>query len=262
MPRTRANLACGLCLALALVCVRTFAAEHELSATPNNGPLVVAGIFHGVLEAPANGVLADLHQLIATETGLPVAFEVQPIRRARHAFYAGRADSMFAVFPGVERPTPVVYSLPFAKMRRYIFTREGQPAAHSLPDLKDLRLGLVKGFIYNHLDMELLEAQGTQIHWSPNQNSNLKMLNAGRVDAIIATAYECALLTQNDISPPIYDADSPVTHYEFVYAFHDTASGRALEQQFSKAIQSLSALGKLKAINDLFDKKMDGVLAH
>jgi len=236
-------------------------AEHETTpAGKNNSAHVVAGIFHGVLEPPSNGVLADLHQLVANQTGLSVNFEIQPIRRARHAFYAGQADSMFAVFPGVDRPTPVIYSRSFAKIRRYIFTREDHAAISALEALKGLRLGLVKGFIYNHLNMDLLKAQGTQIHWSPDQKSNLKMLNAGRLDAIIATPYECALLTQGNIARPSYDADNPVTSYEFVYAFHDTPSGRALERRFSQAIDTLWAKDQLKKINELFDRKMDGVL--
>jgi len=219
---------------------------------------IVAGHYRGVLDSPTNGVLAEIHQLIAAETGLPTSLEISPVRRARHTFYSGDAQGIFSVFNAVERPMEVVYSVPFAKLSRYLFTRHGQPALQKLSDLKGLRLGLVQGYIYNQLDMDLLAAQGTAIHWAIDQEANLRMLSAGRLDVLVATPYECVMLAKASQLPrPEYDLGSPITHYEFVYAFHDTAQGIALEEKFSASIQRLKALNILQPLAGKFQATMD-----
>lgn len=219
---------------------------------------IVAGQYRGVLDSPTSGVLAEIHHLIAAETQLPVSFEISPVRRARHTFYSGGAQGIFAVFNAVDRPKSVIYSLPFAKLSRYLITGHGQPVLRTLSDLKGLRVGLVNGYIYNHLDMELLAAQGTIVHWSPDQEANLRMLSAGRLDVIVATPYECVMLAkQSQLPRPSFDLGSPITHYEFVYAFHETAQGNVLQEKFSKAIQRLEALNILQPLSSKFQAKMD-----
>jgi len=218
----------------------------------------VAGQYRGVLDSPTKGVLAEMHQLIAAETGLPTSLEISPIRRARHTFYSGDAQGIFSVFNAVKRPMEVIYSVPFAKLSRYLFTKRGQPVLRELSDLKGLRLGLVQGYIYNQLDMDLLAAQGTTIYWAIDQEANLRMLSAGRLDVLVATPYECVMLAKVSKLPrPEYDADSPITHYEFVYAFHSTAQGLALEEQFSASIRRLEALNKLQPLASQFQATMD-----
>ncbi len=219
---------------------------------------IVAGHYRGVLESPKSGVLAEIHQLIAAETGLPTSLEISPVRRARHTFFSGDAHGIFSVFNAVERPMDVIYSVPFARLSRYLFTRHGQPVLQKLSDLKGLRLGLVQGYIYNQLDMDLLAAQGTTIHWAIDQGANLRMLSAGRIDVLVATPYECVMLAKASQLPrPEYDIGSPITHYEFVYAFHSTAQGIALEETFSASIRRLEARNKLQPLSSQFQATMD-----
>jgi len=219
---------------------------------------IVAGHYRGVLESPTSGVLAEIHQLIAAETGLPTSLEISPVRRARHTFFSGGAHGIFSVFNKVERPMEVIYSVPFAKLSRYLFTKHGQPVLQKLSDLKGLRLGLVQGYIYNQLDMDLLTDQGTTIHWAIDQEANLRMLSAGRIDVLVATPYECVMLAKaSQLPTPAFDITSPITHYEFSYAFHTTAQGVALEETFSASIRRLEARNKLQALSSQFQATMD-----
>jgi ABC-type amino acid transport substrate-binding protein len=106
--------------------------------------------------------------------------------------------------------------------------------------------------------MDLLEAQGNTIHWSPDQEANLRMLSAGRLDVLVATPYECVMLAkQSQLPRPEFDLTSPITHYEFVYAFHETAQGIALQKKISEAIQSLEALNILQPLASRFEATMD-----
>ncbi len=219
---------------------------------------IVAGQYRGVLDSPTSGVLAEIHQLITAETGLSVNLDISPARRARHLFYSGEAVGSFAVFNAVKRPMRIIYSVPFLTLNRYLITAQGQPALRKLSELKGLRVGLVQGYIYNRLDMDLLADQGTTIHWSHDQEANLRMLSAGRVDAVIATPIECVMLAKQSRLPrPVYDLESPITQYEFVYAFHETDQGHTLQATFSAAIQRLEARNELQPLADQFKTTMN-----
>lgn len=220
---------------------------------------IVAGEYKGVLEASGKGVLWQVHKLVAAEAEVDANFTVLPMRRARHGFYAGHSQGLFAVFTGVDRPVPVVYSAPFAKVNRYIFTAPGHRKLTGLTQLAGKKLGLVLGHVYSRLDVDLLRLQQTEIQTSPTQLNNVRMLISGRVDAILGNAYGIGeLLTRADLPALEYDFHSPVTQYEFAYAFHDNLEGRILRERFSHAIVALTQSGQLARLTAQFEQSMNG----
>ncbi len=228
------------------------AAAHSQSVT------IVAGEYKGVLESSGEGVLWDIHRLVVKQVDIGSDFKVLPMRRARHGFYAGHWQGLFAIFAGVDRPVPVVYSAPFATVKRHIFTAPGTQKLHNLNQLAGKRLGLVLGHVYSRLDKDLLRLQGTEIQTSPTQLTNVRMLISGRLDAIVGNAYGIGELL-SDAELPLLEVDmgSPVTEYDFAYAFHDDPQGRLLAERFSSAIKELKQSGELSVLAKQFERGID-----
>ncbi len=227
-----------------------------IAVTAHSQPgAIIAGEYKGVLESSGEGVLWDIHQLIVTQVGIDMDFQVMPMRRARHEFYSGRWQGLFAIFAGVDRPVPVVYSAPFATVKRYIFTAPGTQKLNHLNQLAGKKLGLVLGHVYSRLDQDLLRLQGTEVQVSPTQLTNVRMLISGRLDAILGNAYGIGELLSGAELPLLeYDLGSPVTEYEFAYAFHDTPKGRLLAERFSAAIKQLNQSGELSVLAKQFEQ--------
>ncbi len=201
--------------------------------------VMTAGQYSGVLDPSGTGLLIEINTLVMNELGLSINLQVMPLRRAWHTFYAGKSQVQFAVFTDAKRSTTILYSAPFASINRYIMVKNGSPQITSLPELKFKRVGLVQGHPYGDLNI-LLKHQNSYIHYSSSQLSNLRMLNSGRINAIVANPFEIATLTKNEGSAmPTFDTQQPISINRFAYAFHNTEEGRRLQNMFTEAITKL-----------------------
>lgn len=138
------------------------------------------------MEANGSGPLYDIHlevvAFLEQQFGVGVRTQIVPPVRADQMYRSGEANAFVPDFCDIDPPVPSVKSIPFAQIKRYIFTAPAQPPLHTLDQLDGLKLGLVRGYHY-----ALPNTLGAQLVMTLNQRNALRMLNGRRVDAIIAS---------------------------------------------------------------------------
>jgi len=188
----------------------------------------------------------------AKRAGHEIELRIFPGRRALAMFNSGEGDVLAPVQLELMNPGPfeqkVVGSEPIVNRPRFIFSKQNSKIYRSFDDLKNIRLGLVRGFKYgqtidNHPELN--------ITFGNDIPQLVQMLNRDRIDAIIAFPHSIRRLKNLKVEEvPIYDSTSPITPNHIAFAFRDTPRGRALRDSISNAMVDMKrdgTMGRLAA---------------
>lgn len=183
----------------------------------------------------------------AKRAGHEIKLEIYPGKRALSMFNAGIGDVLAPVQLELMSPGPfkvqVIGSEPVLNTPRFIFSRAYTKLYHTLEDLRGIRLGLVSGFKYgDHIDGN----PNLNVHMANNVPTLLKMLNSGRIEALIAFPHSIRRIKNlhpNEI--PIYDKNSPIAPNHIAFAFRDTPRGNSLRDSLSAAMVSMKEDGTM-----------------
>lgn len=198
------------------------------------------------MEAEGKGPLYEVHLEVVSflehRFNATIKTHVVPPVRADQMYRAGQVRAFVPDFCDVSPPVTSVKSIPFAQIKRYIFTPPDRPAITALSGLNGLKLGLVRGYHY-----ALPQSLTAQKVMAVNQRNALRMLNGHRVDAIIASPAEIAEIAQSDgLAMPTFAVDHPLIDKALCYSFADDMMGRLLAVAASEKLLELRANGFLK----------------
>ncbi|MDN3637835.1 transporter substrate-binding domain-containing protein [Simiduia curdlanivorans] len=215
-------------------------------SAPINFSLMTIPVY---IEENKTGPMYEAHQEIIE--ALSATFEsainttISPPLRAQQNFIAGRAQALMPDFCDANVGVPNLHSVPFARVIRYILTPPNSPSISDYAALKGKKVGLVRGYAY---DIEGKAGEGMELIWTTSQRQTVRMLNSGRLDAIVANLEEVAQIVKSEGGPmPSVDISHPVLDRSLCYVFHDNQLGRHLALEVSRQIIELRRQGKLAA---------------
>lgn len=126
--------------------------------------------------------------------------------------------------------------------------RQKFDAVQSIEDLKKLRLGTIGSW----LSVDILKSSGINVETSPTFEGLLRMLNAGRFDALTCTFPTGVEVYDKYVSsyPDIVIEDRLMLHYPFpsYFWFRNTDDGRRRAERVRKGLESMVQDGRLKKI--------------
>lgn len=223
--RLRGSLVVGLFLVSCAV-----AAEPVTVAVP---PL------DSLLEEDGQGVYQRLMDRALEALGTEVRQYYYPYRRSLQAFEAGQVDCLFSftdVLLQQHDRDDIVYSYPLGKFRFHIFTRADEAPLRSLEELEGLVVGSVMG---HDVYLDLVEGLELPLEVARSDFHGVRMLRAGRLDALIAAV--------PDISPYLdqlsHDPDSPLLESHDRLNCHNTERNRDFLKALSAELARLREQG-------------------
>jgi ABC-type amino acid transport substrate-binding protein len=136
------------------------------------------------------------------------------------------------------------YSVDYISLR--VFTNTGDEKIARLEQLTGKRVGLWLGYDPN----TFLKGINATIEITPSEKIRIKMLAAGRVDAIIGFTPD-VMLAADALNVPLPHYDDALALFQNVGASlvcHDTPTNRVFITKFNRILGSLKKTGKLKEI--------------
>jgi|GEM_PF-1947916 len=147
--------------------------------------------------------------------------------------------------PGVDEKK-FISSDPIDRVSLRIFTRPDNPKVGDIKELSGKRVAL-----WNGLDPKIFLANiEANIETTPNEAIRVKMLNAGRIDAILGFTPDVLLAAESlGFSPPHYDESLALFRNEGAsLVCHDNKQNREFILRFNKHLTRLKASGELREI--------------
>jgi hypothetical protein len=205
---------------------------------------IVAVAIDGLHQSDGNGLY---DQIIATaaQNGADVSVKALPPNRAFALFESGKAP---CITPANKNPAfydfpfETVQSTPMFVAKVYIFTPDGTAPVSDLKALQGQKVGIRTGMPYG----QDVEGAGLNFVDAPTIESNIKKLQAGRIDSFIAyypdvyTAFD-----QLGMAPLPHAVDAPVATHEDSILCRTDMGGEGIVASFNKALDAMSADGSL-----------------
>ncbi len=166
--------------------------DSSLSDVKQRGSLVVgADIPYGVMEfydgdGQPTGIDIDIAQAIASQLGVSLELKKMPFDQLFGAVVSGEVDVVIsAVTITPERQKEMLFSVPYLDAGLSIAVREDNVSITSLEDLKDKKVGVLKGTIAEDLVTESKHIDSSLIVRYQINDKRIQGLLDGQVDAII-----------------------------------------------------------------------------
>jgi polar amino acid transport system substrate-binding protein len=194
----------------------------------------------GHIESPTKGHFVELTLAIAKEARLDIDIQISPPPRAIEGFMQGKSTVLFPALDVFFPPDhPVVRTKgSFNCKEDFVFTKKGNPAWHTLDEIKGKRVGLTQGYPYVK---EVLERKDIGFEMALSDEANVEKLMKGRLDAFVVekASGTRAFQNVNAFADMQVDYKRPVSRQDVYWAFHDNDEGRTLAQKFDKALFKL-----------------------
>lgn len=186
----------------------------------------------------------DLGWELARRAGIEAVFLIQPDKRARRLFYAGRADG-YMVVADTDIKGIVAKTSPIYRRHEYLWSLKSGERLDVLDDLKGKRVAIIQQYNY---PKNLIHNGDLYIIHTPSIKSAVRMLMAGRVDVVVSTRE----VVETEADAEMLSASAEPVFSENAYiVFQDTAKGQMLAEKFSAA---LAAIHKDGTYRQLFSK--------
>lgn len=182
-PFKAARLASGLLAVCALaltLCSPLHAREVVLSTT--------AWVPYIGLGLPGQGYVAEVAREALARSGHSLRLVFLPWARAVHMARQGKFDGYLPEYDSPEMQREFLFSAPFPGGPLGFFKRRTTPMLQSLEldDLKPYRIGVVRGYV----NTPQFDARtDLNKHYANDDEANLRMLLAGRIDLMLTDMY-------------------------------------------------------------------------
>lgn len=131
------------------------------------------------------GIDVDLMRELSRRTGVELHVHLQPFKRVLEELRQGRLDAGMAVLHSTEREAFLQYTGVLRLSRYQLFVRRGQEFPFErAEDLRGRSVAVVRGFLVGDTLREELSSARVRLESVASQEQTLRMLLAGRVDAI------------------------------------------------------------------------------
>lgn len=203
------------------------------------------------------GLDVELAQELLRRVGCRARLVEMPFARALLELEAGRLDLLPGTFPRPERRVYAHFSQPLLLGRNLLFLRQEAlgtlPAGAGLRQLvqQGLRLGVQKGVVYSPEYAELMRdpALSARLYVVPQQPSLWRMLNLGRIDAVIADEFTARhQLAQLGLRERIAASALVVSAEPSAHALSKRSNALDFLNRYDAALRSMVADGSYQAL--------------
>ncbi|KAA1176023.1 amino acid ABC transporter substrate-binding protein [Marinobacter salinexigens] len=166
--------------------------------------------------SPTEGIAVALFRELEYRTGFTFELMLAPWKRCLHWAKVGEFDGVMLLTHNLERAQYLVFPDPVHRAAKLIWSRrngELDRSFASFEDFQGLRIGTVSGVNYGKAFDDAVENHHLTIDTGPDLISNLKRLDLGRVDIVVATQLtgEYALKDHPDLRARLEYAAGPFT---------------------------------------------------
>ncbi|RCK29399.1 hypothetical protein TH1_05510 [Thalassospira lucentensis MCCC 1A00383 = DSM 14000] len=225
------------CLGVAMPCARAQSAPVR----------IVLPYIPLMAEGPTEGFFIEMYQEIAKRTDKDIVIDVAPPRRAVQAFVSGVYDALGA-FPSLTALPVSLASVPFYLRENLIFYKSGHFPADSLQHPDNLA-GHNVGLSAYPYPPAITNLAGVNFERAPNDQSLLRMLANGRLDAAILEKFSgFHLRDQLGLSDVIDIADVSVTTENIFPLFQANRKGIENQKAFNLALYDMLCDGTLATL--------------
>ncbi|QEL54092.1 transporter substrate-binding domain-containing protein [Chromobacterium paludis] len=159
---------------------------------------------------PGGGRLVRSVRTAFRQAGYQTEVRVMPWKRALASLASGEADGLIGAEQSSSTPAAMAVSVELMQDREYLFSRQTERAASAarLEVFRGKRVGVMRGSVVPEL-----RAVGMLVEEANNDEANLRKLQLGRLDLMLANADEVEHLVANEpalaqriqrLEPPIY----------------------------------------------------------
>lgn len=199
----------------------------------------------GLVENEKQGLFVDFVREIEQRAALNFDVHLKPTRRTQKDFKDGHVIGYFPeLYDSLPLPKDqLLVSEPFWVKTIHVFTlKQGGFVVDSLPQLEGRKIALVRGYTYGR---DVKNNPKIQKVYVDNDFQSLKMLQAGRVDAVLGDLESTvSALHELKLDKKVhYTVNSPLYALDVFFVFQKTEQGRALNHRVSKAIQEMKQEG-------------------
>lgn len=197
------------------------------------------------IESEERGTFVDLTREIAERLGIQIIIEIYPSIRAIDNF---RKNKSLIYLPGNE---PKLKGYDFYKsdpiFMKSVFIYSMAPTIYSnIGGLEGKRIGITMGYTY---PPELARAENAEIQEGPNDEANLRKLQAGRIDAFLGEEHSAnQAMSTLGFKNILYNKNKPLATEPIFYAFQKTPEGQKWRNKFNDLIKMMKKSGQLDKI--------------
>ncbi|WP_321404398.1 transporter substrate-binding domain-containing protein [Maridesulfovibrio sp.] len=201
---------------------------------------------------PYTGIVKDVFNAFAKETGDTIEFVRCPFNRSQRKFDAGEVDIEPMSNPAWRQSAKVigVFSKPFAVSDSIVLFNAEKAVPHAYPnELLGRTVGVVRGYVYPKYDPYF--ADGRIIpHVLENENKLVQLILAGRLDqALMNKDFALYQIKTNGLAGKLVVSE-PYDSPAMMIRFHP--SKKDAVPRFNKAIDKLLKDGTIKKIYDSY----------
>lgn len=231
-------------LACALIVFAVPYASIALSADADLSVMEIGGLY----QKDGKGLYDQV--VSAASAKSDVSFKIQhvPPKRAFANFETGKSLCMA---PANTNPDfynfsfKTVQSASMTEAKVYIFTKAGSSPVSDVTALKGMKVGVRQGMPYGNN----IENSGLSLVAASSIETNIKKLNAGRIDVFLAYWPDVyAAFDAMGVDPLPHAADQPVAVHNDSILCRDTPEGRAAIEAFDKGYKAIEGDGTLAKI--------------
>ncbi|WP_229591276.1 substrate-binding periplasmic protein [Pseudodesulfovibrio sediminis] len=134
------------------------------------------------------GITKEIFDELFGRLGIRYEIRLVPWARALYCAKHGECDGIPLLMKNTERAAFLTYSDPVVENSDLIYYRPdrlGNFRWNTLDDLKDLSIGLVRGYTYSERLLKTIRHHNIPVRYAKDSELNFSMLHAGRVDIIV-----------------------------------------------------------------------------
>lgn len=202
----------------------------------------------GLYQKDGKGLYDQVLAAVSGASDAQYSFKYLPPKRALAAFESGAVD---CVSPANTNPDfysfsfKTVQSVSMTDAKVYIFTKAGTAPVSDISSLDGKKVGIRLGMPYGNK----VETSNINFVTAPTIETNIKKLDAGRIDAFLAywpDAY--AIFDSLGMAHLPHTMDKPVAVHQDTILCRDDKNGQAIVGNFNSGFKTLEGNGELAKI--------------
>lgn len=202
--------------------------------------------------APQKGIVREVFDALAAETGDHFEYVRYPFMRALHEFEKGRVDIEPMASPGWRKNSsvPGVYSIPFAVSEEIVLFRKDSAVPDCSPEsLLGRTIGVVSGYNYPAFD-SFFESGRITAYPLPNETRLVQMLLAGRLDQALMNSDFARYQMKIRNAADKLVVSKPCSALDMMIRVHPDK--KDVLPRFNRALRKLMENGTIKRIYDRY----------